>query len=146
MSLTEKAAYLRGLYDGLGLKENTSAEGRLLSAMIDVLEEMAGHVSENEESITSLADQVDDLNEAMDELNDLFADGLDDLDEEGLDYEDEADDDITEFEVECPKCAAPIVIDQETLEGGEVVCSSCGQRFSIDVGYEDVEDEDAQPF
>lgn len=139
MSLTEKAAYLRGLYDGLGLKADTSAEARLMSAMIDVVEELASHVTESEGQISRLSEQVEDVSDALDELDELFADALEDEDEDeasdGEEYED-----ATEFEVECPKCSAPIVIDEATLEGGEVVCPGCGQRFSIDVGYTDEED------
>lgn len=138
MALTERAAYLRGLFDGMGLREDPSAYARMLSAMIDVVEEMAGHVSENEESITALADQMDELNEELEEIAGLFADGFED-EEDGGDQDDD-EEAVTEFEVECPKCTAPIIIDQETLEGGEVVCASCGQRFSIDVGYEDEEE------
>jgi hypothetical protein len=47
MTLTEKAAYLRGLYDGLGLQTKGSDEAKLLNAMIDVMQEMASHVAEN---------------------------------------------------------------------------------------------------
>lgn len=133
MTLSEKAAYLRGLYDGLGLSDTGTAEARLMNAMIDVIEEMAGHIGENEESITAMADQVDDLNEAVDELCDLLSDSLDEEDDE---------DEGTEFEVECPKCQSPIILDEETLAGGQVVCQSCGQKFSIDVGYEDEEDDE----
>ncbi|MCD8368096.1 MAG: zinc-ribbon domain-containing protein [Clostridiales bacterium] len=136
MTLSEKAAYLRGLYDGLGLPDTGTAEAKLLSAMIDVVEEMASHVTENEESITAMADQVDDLNEGLEELCDLISDSLDEED-----YDDE--DGEAEFEVECPKCQAPIILDEETLAGGQVVCQACGQKFSIDVGYEDEEDEEA---
>lgn len=135
MTLTEKAAYLRGLYDGLGLKESEGAEARLLSAVIDVVEELAGHVTENEESITTLADQMDELNETVDGISELLSEGLEALDE------DEDGEDEVELEVECPKCAAPIVIDEEALSGGEVTCAACGQRFSIDVGYEDEDTE-----
>ncbi len=136
MTLSEKAAYLRGLYDGLGLSDTGTAEAKLLNAIIDVVEEMAGHVTENEESITAMADQVDDLNEGLAELCDLLSDSLDEEDD------DEGDGD-TEFEVECPKCQAPIILDEETLAGGQVVCEACGQKFSIDVGYEDEADEEA---
>ncbi|MCD8127412.1 MAG: zinc-ribbon domain-containing protein [Clostridiales bacterium] len=131
MTLSGKAAYLRGLYDGLGLSDTGTAEAKLLNAIIDVVEEMAGHVTENEESITAMADQVDDLNEGLAELCDLLSDSLDEEDSD------------TEFEVECPKCQAPIILDEETLAGGQVICEACGQKFSIDVGYEDEEDEEA---
>ena len=40
MTLTEKVAYLKGLVDGLGVDE-TSKEGRIIKAIVDVLDDMA---------------------------------------------------------------------------------------------------------
>lgn len=137
MSLTERAAYLRGLYDGLELDAGKSKEARLMSAIIDVLEEMASHVSENEESIMSLADQVDDLAEHVGDLGELFLD--DDMEEDDM----EEDDDFhTVIEAECPNCQRMLSIDEDALAEGEIECPTCGQRFSIDMEFEDVEDND----
>lgn len=139
MSLTERAAYLRGLYDGLGLDAASSKEARLMNAIIDVLEDVAGHVTENEESITSLADQVDDIAESVSELEEQLLEDDFDFDED----EDEDDDDFeTVFEVECPNCKRMLTIDDAILASGEIECATCGQRFSVDLEFEDEEDED----
>ena len=143
MSLMERAAYLRGLYDGLELDSGKSKEARLMSAIIDVLEEMAGHVSENEESIMSLADQVDDLSENVGDLSELL------LDEEAEAGDLGEDDDFhTLIEAECPNCQRMLSIDEDALAEGEIECPTCGQRFSIDMEFEDVEesDQDEIPF
>lgn len=150
MSLTEKAAYLRGLYDGLELKDS-SKEAKLLSAIIDVLEDMAGHITENEESITSLADQMDDVAEDLADLEEALLEDEDDDYSDLLDDEfDEDDDDYeTVFEVECPKCKTMLTIDDKVLAEGEVQCDSCGQRFSVDLEFEDeddVADDEEIPF
>jgi predicted Zn finger-like uncharacterized protein len=132
MSLSEKAAYLRGLYDGMELDKEKSKEARLLNAMIDVIGELADYVSENEESIGTLADQLKDA--ALGEDSEL-----DSLDED----DDDEDDFLTTVEVECPSCQAIITLDEDDIASGEIQCPTCGQRFQIDVDFEDDEEEDA---
>ena len=44
MSVTEKAAYLKGLYEGMGLQDEKSKEARMLGAIVEALEEMAEHI------------------------------------------------------------------------------------------------------
>ena len=72
MSLTEKTAYLRGLMDGMGIKAETSDEHKLLSAIVDVLDDIAANVEANNESITSLADELDELDDAVTELEEVL--------------------------------------------------------------------------
>ncbi|MCD8189951.1 MAG: zinc ribbon domain-containing protein [Clostridiales bacterium] len=135
MSLAEKAGYLRGLYDGMELNEDKSKEAKLLKAIIDVVVELADHVTENEESIMALADQADEL------LGDVF----DDLD----DYEDDEDEDDyeTAVEVECPSCGEPMTLHEGHLASGEVKCPSCGQRFQIELEFEEEDGDDEEiPF
>ena len=43
MTVSEKVAYLKGLADGLGIKDSTN-EGKLMLAVIDVLEAMADDI------------------------------------------------------------------------------------------------------
>ncbi len=140
MSLTERASYLRGLYDGLELDASKSKEAKLMNAIIDVLEEMAGHISENEESITSLADQMDDMMENLSVLEEVFLDDGVDYDEDD-DFQEDDDDFETVFQVECPNCQRMLTIDEQVLSEGEIECETCGQRFSVDLEFEeDVED------
>lgn len=131
MSLTEKTAYLRGLMDGMGLQAETSDERKLLAAIVDVLDDIAANVEANNESITSLADELDELDDAVTELEEILEDDDDEDDEEEVEYQ-----------LDCPECGSPIILDEDTIAGGETVCPHCNQKLSIDVGFEDEEPEE----
>ena len=83
--MREKAAYLKGLVEGLGIDETTK-EGKVIKAMSELLCEMAQAIDGIDEDVTQAYDQINDLSE---ELEDLEADLYED-DEEA--DEDEADD------------------------------------------------------
>ena len=50
MNLTERAAYLKGLADGVELDANTK-EGKLISALIELVSDMADEIAEMDERI-----------------------------------------------------------------------------------------------
>ena len=89
MSLAEKMGYLRGLADGLNLDEAKDQQGKLLAALVDVVEELADQTTANEEALKELNEQLDELTESLDVLETLVVDS----------FEDEEED---EYEVECP--------------------------------------------
>ena len=92
MELKEKAAYLKGLVEGLGIDETTK-EGKVIKAMSELLCEMAQAVDGIDEDVTQAYDQINDLSEELEDLEaDLYED--DDADEE--DDEPEAEDDADE--------------------------------------------------
>jgi formylmethanofuran dehydrogenase subunit E len=140
MSLTEKAAYLRGLADGMKLGEKDTDESKLLLAIVDVLNDVAANVESNNDSITTLADEVDELDDVVTSLEENLYDEDDDLDD--LDDMDEEDMEDVEYELDCPECGEPVVLDEETISSGEVICPHCHKKLSIDVGFEDEEDEE----
>ena len=107
MSVTEKAAYLKGLYDGMGLNEEQSKEARMLGAIVDAIQELAEHVEENEEGISVLDDEVFELSEAVDQLRDE-----EEFDEDEEDDEEDEDEDGEELELELP---------------AEIACPACGE-------------------
>ena len=87
--MKEKAAYLRGLIEGLGIDETTK-EGKVIKAMSELLGELAEAVDGIDEDVTRAYDQINDLSEELEDLEaDLYED--DDADEE--DDEPEAEDD-----------------------------------------------------
>jgi len=53
MTLTERAAYIKGLAEGLGVDES-SKEGKLIRALIDLSAEMAEVIAEQAEDIEML--------------------------------------------------------------------------------------------
>mgnify|MGYP000202547654 CR=1 FL=1 len=63
MSLAEKMGYLRGLADGLNLDEAKDQQGKLLAALVDVVEELADQTTANEEALKELNEQLDELTE-----------------------------------------------------------------------------------
>ena len=149
MALSEKTAYLKGLYDGLGLSEDNSREARMLGAIVDVLQEIALHVDENEESISALDDEVFDLAEAIEgKEDDDEYDALYDDDDEDEDEETEEIELDLPVEIECPNCGQELTIDAEVLAAGELSCPNCGKELQVEVEFTPDEDngEDETPF
>jgi hypothetical protein len=135
MSVTEKAAYLKGLYEGMGLQDEKSKEARMLGAIVEALEEMAEHIQENEDGISVLDDEVFDLSEAVDALRD---EDFDEDDEDDYDDDEDEDEELElPAEIPCPACGEPLIISAEDLEEGVVTCSHCGKELQVEVELED---------
>lgn len=140
MELTEKAAYIKGLIEGMGIDDSTN-EGKVLRVMSELLSDMAAAVAELDEDMSTAYDEIDAVEQ---ELEDLEADLYDDEDVE----EDEEDEDHGEqYELTCPKCGTRNLVDEDTLMSEEVYCAHCGTPFNIE--FEDSEDaeqpDDEQP-
>jgi len=135
MSVVKKVEYLKGLAEGLGI-DDSSKEGKLLLAIIGVLDDMSDSIGEVVEYVNELTDQVDSIDEDLDLLEDDFY-GDDDFDDDNDDDYGEFDSDY--YDVECPQCSQEFTIDEETLLDGEVVCPSCGEKleFELECGCDD---------
>ncbi len=127
MNISEKVAYLKGLIEGMEFDLN-SKEGKLFSAIIDVLDEAALTVEE-------LADEVDALDTVVAEIDE----DLGDLEEAFYDEEDDECDccHCDEFEAECPNCGEIVELDCEDLENGAVVCPYCQEEFEVEIDEDD---------
>ena len=134
MTISEKVAYLKGLAEGLNLDTEKSKEGKLISVMIGILEEVGMSLEDLEENVTALGEELDAVS---DDLSDVESVVFDDEDEE----DDEDEDDF--FEVECPNCQEPLIIDDEALAAGEVECPNCEQRFSLELTDEGGDEEES---
>ena len=147
--MKEKAAYLKGLIDGLGIDENTK-EGKVIKAMSELLSEMAETVDSIDEDVTHAYDQINDLSEELEDLEaDLYEDedAEDDSDDsDDSDDETEADDDDDNadvagepyYEVACPACGKTVYVSEDDLDAGEAICPSC--KVAFEVALEDPED------
>jgi hypothetical protein len=128
MSMNESVAYLKGLAEGLEI-DSSKKEGKLLLAIIDVLDEMAGSVNDLEETCDELDEMVDILDQDLGSLEEDFYD-LDDEDDD--DEEDEEDlDDL--YEVTCPSCGDVIYLTEDMLLEGDMDCPNCGQKLEFDL-------------
>ena len=134
MTISEKVAYLKGLAEGLDLDTTKSKEGKLISVMIGILEELAMSVEDLEENALNLGEEIDVLSDDLADVEEVV------FDEEDDDLEDYDDD---WFEVECPTCGADIMVDDEALTDGEVECPSCGTRYAMELTDDEAEDEDS---
>lgn len=122
MKLTEKAAYLRGLVEGLGVEEN-SKEGKILKAIVDLLDDISLSVADLEDGYEELNEQVDMMDEDLSSLEeDFYGDEDEDEDE---DEEDEM------YEVVCPRCGDEICINESILADGEMTCPNCGEKLEF---------------
>jgi uncharacterized protein YbaR (Trm112 family) len=140
MTTIEKVAYLKGLFEGMEIDENTK-EGKLLKAVVDVLGELAEDHADLEDYVAELTEQVDAVDEDLSSLEDVVYEELDDEcdgDCEGCDGCDDWDDDL--YDVTCPSCKESFEVDEETLLDGGVDCPNCGEHLEFDI--EDDEDED----
>ena len=135
MTITEKVAYIQGLFDGLKLDTEKSGEARILSEVLDVLREvgmqldgMDAAIDQFDEELDALGDSVADLEEAV------FDDEEEDEDFTGFEDEDDEED---FFEIPCPTCGEDLVVDDESLAAGVVDCPVCGGKFALSFDDED---------
>ena len=154
MTISEKAAYLKGLMDGLKL-DTEKAEGQMIEEIVNLLGDMAKRLTDVEETTIAISDELDEIEEDLDAIEDFIMDedDDDDWDDDDEDDDDDWDDDDYEdegfdfgdedsiiYEVKCP-CGEVICFDEDTLEAGSMECPNCGEllEFSLE---EDDEDEE----
>ena len=83
MTITEKVAYLKGLADGLAIDTEKSKEGKLISVMIDILEEMGMSIEDLEENATALGEELDAVSDDLADVEEaVFGDDDEDEDDE----------------------------------------------------------------
>lgn len=128
MTITEKVAYLKGLADGLAIDTEKSKEGKLISVIIDILEEMGMSIEDLEDNATALGEELDAVSDDLADVEEFLYEE-DDEDEDCCCCGDEDDEDF--FEVECPNCKAPLVIDEDVLEAGVIECPNCHSQFAV---------------
>ena len=169
MTISEKAAYLKGLMDGLKL-DTEKPEGQMISAIVDLLGDVTRRLTDVEETTIAISDELDEIEEDLDAIEDFIMDedayddcdcdcdcdcdsDCDDDDEDYFDdddFEDEGfdfgDEETTIYEVKCA-CGEVIDFDEETLEKGSMTCPNCGETLEFVVeDDEDENDEDTLSF
>ena len=159
MTISEKAAYLKGYMDGLEL-DTEKPEGKMIVKIVELLCDVSKRLTDIEETTIAISDELDEIEEDLDAIEDFILDeedeDYDDDDDEDEDddfyddddFEDESfaygDEDSIIYEVKCA-CGEVINFDEDVLEEGSMICPNCGEtlEFSLE---DDEDDEDAQPF
>ncbi len=161
MTISEKAAYLKGLMDGLNL-DTEKAEGKMIASIVELLGDVTRKLTDIEDTTIAISDELDEIEEDLDAIEDYILDEEDfdddwDEDEEDEDWDEDeeyeegfdfGDEDSIIYEVKCA-CGQVINFDEETLEAGSIICDKCGEK--LEFTFEDDEDEfedddDATPF
>ena len=162
MTITEKAAYLKGLVEGKGL-DPEAGEGKLWHVLAELVGDMAAELTALRNDHEQLSDSLEEVEVSLDYLEELLQEDYEDFDDEDdggeEDYypfgggnfrilddeeedEDEEDEDEEEpedsdngvfYEVECPNCGEEISFDDETLDEGSIQCPNCGATLEFDM-------------
>ncbi len=152
MDILEKIAYIKGLAEGLSL-DATKPEGKVLSAIIDLLGDLCETVADIDDEVCVLGDYVEELDHDLGAVEeDLYADD-DECDcgcgcgpdcdcgcqdgyectcggdcDCGCDCEFDEDDLV---EAMCPHCAEKVVFCSD-IPLDELVCPACGEPFATE--------------
>ena len=81
MTISEKVAYLKGLAEGLNLDTEKSKEGKLISVMIGILEEVGLTLEDLEDSTAAMGEELDAISDDLADVEEIVFD--DDDEEEG---------------------------------------------------------------
>lgn len=155
MTITEKAAYVKGLVDGLEL-DDSKKETKVIKALVDIIDDIALSVADLEDEVAATNDAIDDMEEHIDAVDADLADVEEFVYDDEIDYDfddDECDfdcescdgccdeDEDFEYEVECPECGETFCFDESVFEDDEpLTCPNCG--YVIDEIEIEDEDED----
>ena len=83
MELKEKVAYIKGMMEGMEF-DATTKEGKVLAAVVDVLEEMAKDVTNIDEDVDTLYDEVDAMSEDLEDVENFLFDEEDEDEDDDL--------------------------------------------------------------
>lgn len=116
--INERVAFIKGLAEGMKIDDSTN-EGKLLNAIIDVLDDIALAIEDHEEIQDELGEQVDEIDADLSELEKHV-------------YQE--DDEIEFEEIECPYCGEKIDVDIDMLdEDAEYMeCPHCHEKIELE--------------
>lgn len=130
--LTARVAYLKGLAEGMEIPD--SKEGKLLKAILDVLEEAAQRLEVLDKDQRELAEYVEEIDDDLSSLQEFVYDLEEDEDEE----EEEGEEEETELVgVKCPHCHQTAYFEEELVDDfAQLTCPNCGEEFSVDEDWD----------
>ena len=127
MDIKENAAYLKGLFEGYELDEN-SKEAKIIGKMLELMGKMAERISDLEEECVELRDYVEEIDEDLGNVEEDFYVSDDEYDEE---FEEDLDNDFDDSgydELVCPSCGETICV-EESVDIADVVCPCCKEKL-----------------
>ena len=128
MTVKEKAAYVKGLIEGLDLDEGEK-ETKAINAILDWMDSISSSFGNLEEDVDDICEQLSIIDEDLcDVEKEVFGDDeCGDCDCCGC------DDDEEFYEVKCPSCGEVSCFDEDTLCDGQIDCPNCGELLEFDL-------------
>ena len=118
--ISNRAAYLKGLADGLKLDKETT-EGQLIDGILELLGDMAEEMEMLDQEQGFIADKIDEMDDVIEMIgNEAF--GTDD-DEDDM------------YTLVCENCGAEIDLtgdDLDDIADGVFKCPDCGEVIELD--------------
>lgn len=133
MTIGEKVSYIKGLAEGLALDDSTK-EGKVLSAIVDVLADIAQDLADVDEELDDVADVMTDLEESVSDLEDEVYGVEDDDEYDDGDFDEELDE---MYETTCPKCGNTIRFDYDQAASEQLDCPNCGAHLEFSLEDDD---------
>lgn len=125
--LSNKAAYLKGLADGMKL-DTESNEGKLINEIIALLGDVTDTVEALDDEAGFIADKLDDIDESIDILCDeVFDEEIYEYDDDDYDEEDET------YAIKCEKCGKDVFLSYEDFDCDDLACPYCGEPIEIEL-------------
>jgi len=159
MTISEKAAYLKGLMDGMEL-DTEKPEGKMIAAIVDLLGDMTKRMADIEETTIAISDELDEIEEDLDAIEDyILSEDEDDFDDDEDDFEDFEDEDDEEFDfccdddeeeeeeegmtytAKCTSCGTTIEFGELDIDLGFIICPKCAERMEFTYLSDDDEEE-----
>ena len=143
MTTAEKVAYLKGLIEGYGIAADDK-QGKLLSVILDILEDLSFDVEDIHDNLAELEDGLDAVSEDLEDVEELlFGDDEDDDDFDDFDDEDDEEldtDGLTLYEAQCPTCGEYVTFEESVLDEGGIACPNCGESLEFELDLSDDEE------
>ena len=125
MEISEKVAYLKGLAEGLNL-DTDSKEGKLIAAIIDVLDDMAEKFAEIDDELCDVEDGLDAVSDDLSDVEETLYFALDDDEDE-----DEDDEEEECFVTTCPECEEEVYFDESVLRTARSSAPTAAPSWSL---------------
>ena len=81
MTITEKVAYIQGMFDGMDLDKADSKEARILSVILDLLKEVGDQLDNVDATLDEFSDEIDAISDDLSDVEEVVFDDEDDDDD-----------------------------------------------------------------
>lgn len=152
MDYSSKAAYLKGLIEGMNL-DNSKEETKIFNVMADLVYDMSLEIEnlksscdENKELIYELDEDLGDVEKVVCgckgkhkhsscghscDVDGDYMESDEYVDEDKLEDGDDGESE-EKYEVLCPHCSQVINLENANLKGDDIVCPKCGKELELD--------------